>query len=381
MNKSLHALTLGNFAVGSGALVIIGLLDVMAKDLKVSIPAAGQLTTVFSIVVAIAGPLLATLTSSLDRRKVLLIALTLFCVGHIGCALSGSYETLMAWRVLCAVGACMYTPHAATSATLLVEPSQRGRAIATVFGGFVIATVLGVPGGAWLGAVAGWRSAMMVVAALTFIALLFVWRTIPGNLRVPPVDAAAWKKLFGNSTLVLLLITTLLQVSGQLLLYAYLAPQLKQSLQISDASIAWFFLWLGLANVLGNVLVASRIDRIGPDRVSTYAIAGVVCALALLPFARGSIPLTLALFALWGITSFAINSAMQARLVATAPALATVALPMNSSAIYAGQALGAAAGGWFVAQGFLLKLGWPGAVISLLGLITSYVAWKRTKRG
>jgi predicted MFS family arabinose efflux permease len=77
----------------------------------------------------------------------------------------------------------------------------------------------------------------------------------------------------------------------------------------------------------------------------------------------------------------AINSAMQARLVATAPALATVALPMNSSAIYAGQALGAAAGGWFVAQGFLLELGWPGAVISLLGLITSYVAWKRTKRG
>jgi predicted MFS family arabinose efflux permease len=376
MNKALAVLTFGNFAVGSGALVTIGLLDVIAKDLNVSISAAGQLTTIFAITIAFAGPILATLTSSVDRRTLLLVALGIFSLGHFGSAIAGSYQSLMMWRVVAALGACLYTPHAATSATMMVEPAQRGRAIATVFGGFILATVFGVPGGTWLGAISGWRTAMIVIAVLPLIAALFVWRTLPNTLRVPPVDGAAWGKLLSNSTLLLLLATTLLQVTGQLVLFAYIAPMLKQSLAVSSAAVAWIFMWYGAANVVGNALVARSIDRIGADRMATFAIVGVVLALALISFANGSLIATLALLALWGATSFAINSAMQVRLVGTAPALATVSLPMNSSAIYAGQALGAAIGGVLVAQGHLLELGWPGAAITAVALLTSWIAWR-----
>jgi predicted MFS family arabinose efflux permease len=51
----------------------------------------------------------------------------------------------------------------------------------------------------------------------------------------------------------------------------------------------------------------------------------------------------------WGLGGFASNSAQQARLGLAAPQLATALMALNTSAIYLGQAIGAAGGGAVVA--------------------------------
>ena len=51
----------------------------------------------------------------------------------------------------------------------------------------------------------------------------------------------------------------------------------------------------------------------------------------------------------WGGGSFAFVSAQQARLGASAPELASASIALNSSSLYAGQALGATAGGVLLA--------------------------------
>ena len=52
-------LALGNFAVGTGALVIAGILPKLAHDLNVSVTLAGQLITIYALTYGLAAPVLA----------------------------------------------------------------------------------------------------------------------------------------------------------------------------------------------------------------------------------------------------------------------------------------------------------------------------------
>ncbi len=69
----------------------------------------------------------------------------------------------------------------------------------------------------------------------------------------------------------------------------------------------------------------------------------------------------------WALGCFSSNSAQQARLVGIAPALASGSIALNSSAMYAGQALGAGSGGWLIAHGGMGSLHW----YALAGLLAS----------
>jgi predicted MFS family arabinose efflux permease len=76
----------------------------------------------------------------------------------------------------------------------------------------------------------------------------------------------------------------------------------------------------------------------------------------------------------WALGCFSSNSAQQARLVAIAPALAAASIALNSSAMYAGQAIGAASGGWLIAQGGMDTLHWAGFAGLVLAMAVSALA-------
>ena len=77
------ALTLSAFAIGTAEFVIAGLLPDIARDLAVSIPAAGQLVTAYAIGVVIGAPLLAIVTARMPRKLVLLLMLCIFILGNL----------------------------------------------------------------------------------------------------------------------------------------------------------------------------------------------------------------------------------------------------------------------------------------------------------
>ena len=97
-------------------------------------------------------------------------------------------------------------------------------------------------------------------------------------------------------------------------------------------------------------------------------------ALSLLVFPLGTTLLLAALVSIpWALGCFSSNSAQQARLVAIAPALAAASVALNCSAMYAGQAIGAATGGWLIARGGMDTLHWAGLAGLLLAMVVS--AW------
>jgi predicted MFS family arabinose efflux permease len=134
----------------------------------------------------------------------------------------------------------------------------------------------------------------------------------------------------------------------------------------------------GACGLVGNMVVSRFIDRVGAGRMVLITTLLITLSLLLWPLAS-----TLAWLAVvivpWGLGCFATNSAQQARLVGLAPALAPGSVALNSSGIYTGQAVGAALGGWLLANDAGAWMSWVGFSLLLIAIALS-VAIDRSRR-
>lgn len=184
MPRLLWLLCLVNLIIGSGAFVIGGILTPIAQDLRISVPAAGQAMTAYALSTALLAPLVLLATGRWPRRRALLLALALFAFGNLLCALSSSLAMLLAGRVLMGLGA-VFTPIAAGIAVAVVEPAQRGKALALTFLGISLSYVIGVPLGSWLGLAFGWHTPIWLFSVLSLLALGGAARWVPKDIAAP----------------------------------------------------------------------------------------------------------------------------------------------------------------------------------------------------
>lgn len=70
---------------------------------------------------------------------------------------------------------------ALATATAMVAPDAKGRATSVLLGGTTLACVAGVPAGALLGQLWGWRSAFWAVALMSLPAVLGILRSVPAD--------------------------------------------------------------------------------------------------------------------------------------------------------------------------------------------------------
>jgi predicted MFS family arabinose efflux permease len=374
MQSRLWSLTLGNFAIGTGALIVPGMLNELSADLATSPARIGMLISAFAVTICIAGPFLAGWTSAIERRKLLTAALAIYAVMHLVAALAPGYGTLLVARMVTAIGAALFTPQAAATVGLMVPVEQRGKAIGLVFLGWSIAAVVGTPLGAYLGAHIGWRLTLGLVGVMSAVCALWVWMKIPPKLFVAPVNRAAWKALFTNTPLLLAISVSAIYAIGMFIMFAYMALVLKDFIAATPTMISMMFLCFGVTGVIGNVIGTRMMDRIGTVRVGAIAMACMLIAIVFWPLTRGSPATTIVLSLIWGFGCFSINSAQQARLITMAPELSSASVALNSSAIYLGQALGALIGGLIVASHGTASLSYFAAVPMALAIAVSLLA-------
>jgi predicted MFS family arabinose efflux permease len=180
--------------------------------------------------------------------------------------------------------------------------------------------------------------------------------------------------------LLLTLAITAVSSSGQFAQFAYFSPYIAQVLNGSARDVALIFAVFGAFGVIGSFAVSRMIDRIGPPKAVMITLA--LMALSLLLWPLGTQVSLMALVCIpWGLGCFSCNSAQQARLVALAPAMASVSVALNTSALYLGQGVGSAVGGVMIAQGGMLHLHWAGLALVLLAMLLSWQAQRMATQG
>ena len=372
---SLTWLMLGAFAIGTEGFMIAGLLLAIARDLNVGLPAAGHLVTAFSLAYAVGAPVIAVLTAALERRRLLAISMGSFILGNVLAALAPGYVGLLAARMLLALSAASFMPAASGYAAALGGTERRGRALSTVTNGLTLAIVAGVPLGVLVGQGFGWRVTFLGVAMLSALSLLGILARLP---RQPPGVTAGLSERFalaGRRDILAVLVTSVLTVASTFSVYTYLGAFIAGVARLGPRTLAPVLLGFGLAGAVGTRLGGIAADRWGAR--NTVIVSSGLVLLAYLALSLGAtlgaaraMSVVLLAIMLWGLASWALITAQQGRLVALAPALASVSLSMNSSAIYLGSAIGAAAGAMVIANGIIEWAGWVAAAFGLAALLS-----------
>jgi predicted MFS family arabinose efflux permease len=375
----LSALLFGNFVIGTGVMVVPGTLNEISGSFQISPATAGQLISAGGLLMCVAAPLMAAVVAGWDRRRLLALSMLWYGTLHLACVIAPSFSVLLPLRVVAMVAPAVFTPQAAACVGFLVAPSERGRAITFVFLGWSLASVLGMPIGAFVGGTLGWSSAFGLVGALSVASALWVWRSMPDGVRPPTLSLAAWRATLGSRALMLSILVTVLYSVGQFVLMAYLAPYFKQKLAVTPIELSLYFMWFGAFGFVGNLTMSRHVDRVGPARAVMAGCCSMALTLLLWPL--GTTLLLASLVAVpWALGCFSSNSAQQARLVGIAPALASGSIALNSSAMYAGQAIGAAGGGWLIVNtGTMDHLHWAGLASMLAAMAVSALASRQVR--
>jgi DHA1 family inner membrane transport protein len=378
---ALWALLLGNFVIGAGVLAPAGLLLPLSEAFGVDAPTVGTLIAYGAAVLCIEAPLLAFLTNKFDRRWLLTAALALYAVGHFISALAPTFEVLLITRLIMVAAAAVFTPQAASAISLFVPMERRAGAVAFIFLGWGLALTIAIPLTSLIAAKIGWAASYYILAGLSVVAMLAVFITLPRKLIAPVLSFAAWGRVLTNGKVWLVLSVTGLFVAGQFTEYPFITAKLKDNLNASPETIALLLAVYGLAGVVGSVLSSRAIDRLGAGKTVSVCLTAVLIGLTLwastswLPFAP--LALTVVALILWGGGGGPSISAQQARLIATDPMAASASVAMNSSILYAGQAIGTMIGAGMLTHGHAQ---WVGVVaVGLLGtaLVTSH--WVRSR--
>ncbi|MEX5578445.1 MFS transporter [Pseudophaeobacter sp. A-200-2] len=363
-------LALGMFVIGTTSLSILGLGPALTRDLAVDPADAGWLVTAFAATFALAAPLAQfTLGRRFTPRRLILAGSSILAASLIWSALATSFDALLFTRVASALGGALIAPTSAALAISLVPVDRRGAVLATVFAGFTLATVAGVPIATWLTLLLGWRGALAGVgfAALLFVALAAIYMPRDtGRVSAAKTQASEGLNIIAPA---LLLLGTVGMLSAQFVIYALMGELLGQQFGVSESGLPIAVLLFGILGVAGNAVAGALSDQVGPSRLVWVSFAGLAAFLALLIFDLGPYcgAIILAGCAFMG-TLFA--TPQQSRLVGLVfEEQHGFILALNSSASYLGIAFGSG-----MASALAINIGFWALPVGALGLLAATAA-------
>jgi predicted MFS family arabinose efflux permease len=245
---------------------------------------------------------------------------------------------------------------------------------------------LGAPLGALIGNLAGWRATYLFVAALAFFCLAVLWLRLPHGISGVKLSLKERVMVIARPGVLPSLLVTFLYLTGGFAVICYFGPLATEGAGLPVSLVPAMLLVFGLGAIIGNYSSGQLADRLGATRLVALSLTSfiVVCLLltAVLELAPGNLvgPLLIALMLPWGVVGWMFPPAQASRLVAMAPELAGLTMPLNVSAMYFGIALGSFVGGQALQLAPPAELGLVAAMFALAALGVLAVSTRQARR-
>jgi predicted MFS family arabinose efflux permease len=339
------ALLSGNFITGLSVLAPSGMLSELSSGLGVTIRDVGLLVTYGAVVLCFGSPIVSWLTARVGRRLLMSGTLAIIAVGHVLSALVDSYGAILALRLFMLTFVAIYTPQAASTMALIVPDKERPAALAFVFLGWSLAIAVGLPLITMFATQFGWRETYVAIGVAAAAIAALNAAALPGGLQGYPLSLQSFVDIAKSRTLMLILLITLFQMSGQFSITIYMAALVQTVADGGPAAGGLLFSLLGAAGLIGNLAATRIVQFFGVQRTLGFFIMVMMAGALTFALGTGLLPLMAAGVFILGLGITAGNSMQQARLVTAAPVLASATVALNTSVLYVGQALGSGAAG------------------------------------
>ncbi|WP_025872051.1 MFS transporter [Methylobacillus glycogenes] len=359
MGSWMIALAAGAFCIGMTEFLPMGLLPDISHDLGVSIPATGNLVTVYALGVVVGGPLLVALTINRRRKATLLALMAIFTLGNMLCALAPNYTTLALARIFTALSHGSFFGIGAVVALYLAPPGQSSRALALMFTGLTLANVLGVPLGTLLGQQTSWRVPFWTVAVCGGLAMLAIWRFIPDLSAMPKPDLRKELRAVVQPNVLLAMAITAIGFAGVFTIFTYITPILEDMSGLVPHEVSIMLIALGIAATIGLNIGGKLADwKLLPT--ITLSLAGMALLGIIFAWSMQFMWAAIATAFIWSLISFAVGPGLQTNAMAQAGDSPLMASTANQSAFNLGNAGGAFLGGLVIH----LELGLPAVALA-----------------
>ena len=257
--SALLALAMTGFAAIATETLPAGLLPLIARGLGVTEASAGQLVTAYACGSLVAALPLTAWTQRYRRRPTLLVTIAGFLVFNTVTAVSSSFWLTLAARFLAGVAAGLAWGMLSGYARRMVPEPLRGRALAIAMLGTPVALSLGVPAGAFLGSIAGWRVAFFAMSATSIALIGWVLRDVPDFAGQAARERLSVGEVFARPGVLPVLATVLAWMAAHNLLYTYIAALAGRAGLGGQVDLLLF--GFGLAALAGLWLTGLLIDR------------------------------------------------------------------------------------------------------------------------
>jgi MFS transporter, DHA1 family, multidrug resistance protein len=214
------------------------------------------------------------------RRPALIVALAVFTLASIACAVAPDVGTLVAARIVQGVAGAtaVVVPRAAVRD--LHSGDRAAEMLSTMMIVLAMAPVVAPSVGSLLQEAFGWRSNFVFLALYGGLALVLVLRYLPETRRAPDPAALDPRRMAHNAARVLRSrrFTGYLAVAActQAGLFAYLAGSAFVFIEVLGTGASTFGLLFGavmIGNVTGAATASRLVRRLGLDRMIRYGTA------------------------------------------------------------------------------------------------------------
>ena len=251
-------LTLGVFSIINTEMGVVGILPLISENYGVTVATAGMLVSMFALVVAASGPTMPLFFSGINRKKAMVLVLSVFTACNVISAFASNFPVVLITRVIPAFFQPVYVSMAMSVAGSSVPEKESPKAVARVMMGVSAGMVLGVPIVSYISSLTSLRAGMLFFAAVNAAALIATIIAVPDL----PVKE---RMSYGSQLSVLKEGKTWLSIFGVMFLngsvfgvYSYLSEYMETVTQLSAGLISILLFVYGLSNMIGN-LIAGRL--------------------------------------------------------------------------------------------------------------------------
>ncbi len=230
------------------------------------------------------------------------------------------------------------------------------------------------PLGALIAGFAGWRGTFATVAVVGLAVAIAIRLLLPTGLKGTRLPLAQRVAVIARPGVPAVLLVTLLPLLGAFSIFTYVVPLATRTMGLSEQLMPAVLLAFGVGAAVGNYAGGQLADRFGATRTAIAATALLAVVMAgmsvigyLPPVLVGAAFIGMTL--IWGIVGWALPPAQASRVVKLAPDAASIALSLNSSALYLGVALGSVVGGEVLTYASPSDLGWIAAIFPAVAFL------------
>ena len=375
MKKSIFILAFAGFGIITTEFSVIGILPVIARNFNISIDTAGWLLSGFALTIAVTGPFMVMLTSKINRKWLMLSAMSIFVISNIVSALAPNFTVLMIARVVPALLHPVYWSVAIATASRQVAPKNVPKAVGIIMSAISVGTVLGVPLTTYIADVINWQAAFVTAGIINLTGLFALMIKIPSM----PAEKGSQKmqmKALRNPQLWVSLVVTIIMVSGMFSTYGYLAEFLLKVSKMNGSEISLMLLLFGATSIAGNWLAGYFLSKNVMLTARLFLVALIAVHILAYSFGGMFLP-AIIIVGFWGLIhthGFMVSQTLISREAPDAPELAT---SLMVSFANAGFALGTFLGGIIITNFGVHNVIWISIGLLAVTLGLSFVQIKK----